>query len=53
MSPATNLVLAGLICLTVVVLFWPQQGLVPKWLRGRRATERVLIEDALKHFYDC
>jgi DtxR family Mn-dependent transcriptional regulator len=53
MSPATNLVLAGLICLTAVVLFWPQRGLVPKWLRGRRATERVLIEDALKHFYDC
>ena len=53
MSPAANLIVAALAGMSAAALFWPRRGLVPKWLRGRRATERVLIEDALKHFYDC
>jgi len=35
-----------------VLLFWPVSGLFWKWLRGLRASERVLIEDALKHLFD-
>lgn len=34
------------------VLFWPQRGLFWQLRRGNRSTQRVLIEDALKHFYD-
>ncbi|MDH3745082.1 MAG: FeoA domain-containing protein [Acidobacteriota bacterium] len=36
-----------------VLLFWPVRGLLWRWLRGRRATEKVLTEDALKHIFDC
>ncbi|NIS80267.1 MAG: hypothetical protein GTO14_08670 [Anaerolineales bacterium] len=36
------------ICLA---LFWPERGLVNRILHNRRLTERVLIEDALKHIH--
>ena len=39
--------------LAAVALLWPVRGLLWRWLRARRATERVLIEDALKHLFDC
>jgi DtxR family Mn-dependent transcriptional regulator len=52
MTPATNLAVAGVICVAIAILLRPRGGLVWKWLRGRRATERVWIEDALKHVYD-
>ena len=53
MTPATNLVVAAALCVGVVLLLRPRKGLLWRWLRGRRATERVQIEDALKHLYDC
>ena len=53
MTPATNLAVAAAICLILVVLLRPRRGLLWHWARGRRATERVRIEDALKHLYDC
>lgn len=53
MTPAINLAVAAAICLILVVLLRPRKGLVWNWARGRRATERVRIEDALKHLYDC
>lgn len=45
---AVGLGLAG----AAVLLLWPVRGLLWRWLRGLRATERVLIEDALKHLFD-
>ncbi len=36
-----------------VLLFWPARGLFWRGLRLLRSNERVLIEDALKHAYDC
>lgn len=36
-----------------VMLFWPVLGLFWRVLHSFRASERVLIEDALKHIYDC
>lgn len=53
MTPAINLTVAAAICLVLVVLLRPRRGLLWHWARGRRATERVRIEDALKHLYDC
>jgi DtxR family Mn-dependent transcriptional regulator len=53
MTPATNLAVAAAICLILVVLLRPRRGLLWHWARGRRASERVRIEDALKHLYDC
>jgi len=37
----------------LVALFWPGIGLFWKLLRLLRTSDRVLIEDALKHLYDC
>jgi DtxR family transcriptional regulator, Mn-dependent transcriptional regulator len=53
MTPAINLTVAAAIGLILVVLLRPHGGLLWHWARGRRATERVRIEDALKHLYDC
>ena len=36
----------------LLVLFWPARGLVWRWQRARHASEKVLIEDALKHVFD-
>lgn len=33
------------------LLFWPAHGVYWRWRQARRVTERVLIEDALKHLY--
>jgi len=43
---------------TVLVLlgFWfflPKKGFLAKWQRSRHMSERILIEDALKHIYNC
>jgi DtxR family Mn-dependent transcriptional regulator len=52
-DPALALTLAGLLAVTLVALFWPTRGLFWVSLRALRASERVQIEDALKHFHDC
>ncbi len=46
------LVVLGLLALAVVLL-WPDRGLLWRGLRALAATERVLVEDALKHLFDC
>lgn len=46
--------LLGLAFLAVVgVVMWPRVGLWVRWQNLRRTTQRVRIEDALKHLYDC
>lgn len=35
------------------LLFWPRRGLLARLVRTSRMTERVLLEDALKHVYTC
>ena len=43
---------AGL-CLLLAVLLWPERGLLPRWLQFARLSERVRLEDALKHVFAC
>jgi DtxR family Mn-dependent transcriptional regulator len=50
-DPFLALLAAAVIAILVLVLFWPRQGIVPRWRRERRMTKRVLSEDALKHIY--
>ncbi|HEX9652868.1 MAG TPA: iron dependent repressor, metal binding and dimerization domain protein [bacterium] len=52
MSPLLSLIIAATSLAAGAVFFWPDSGLFWKWRRGLRSTERVLIEDALKHLYD-
>ncbi len=51
-DPLTSLivVLGGLALL--FVLFWPATGLAWRWRRGLAASDRVEVEDALKHLWD-
>ncbi|MGB3562242.1 MAG: FeoA domain-containing protein [Thermoanaerobaculia bacterium] len=52
-DPAIALLGALLLVAGLVALLWPDRGLLWRGLRAVRATERVLIEDALKHLFDC
>jgi DtxR family Mn-dependent transcriptional regulator len=45
-------VFAALVAVAALVL-WPRQGIVARVTRASRLTERVLLEDALKHVYTC
>ena len=45
-------VFAGL-CLLLAMLLWPARGLLPRWLQFVRLSERVRLEDALKHVFAC
>jgi DtxR family Mn-dependent transcriptional regulator len=47
--------LALLLCVVLLsgaaVIFWPDRGLLTTWQYSRHATERILIEDALKYVH--
>jgi DtxR family Mn-dependent transcriptional regulator len=51
-QPALALLVAVALTAFAVLLFWPVRGWLWRGLRAVRATERVLIEDALKHLFD-
>jgi DtxR family transcriptional regulator, Mn-dependent transcriptional regulator len=53
LNPVTALLLSAVVALLLAVLFWPEYGLASRWQRIRQTSRRVLIEDALKHLYDC
>lgn len=52
-DPIRALWIVGTLALAAAFLFWPVRGFFWRWSRAFRATDRVLIEDALKHLYDC
>ena len=43
----------GLLVLLLVVALWPRFGVLAWLRRGRRLSQRVQIEDALKHILNC
>ncbi len=45
------LIATSLIGLTLA-FFWPMRGILPRIRQARRSTERVLIEDTLKHLHN-
>lgn len=47
------LLIGTAIILIGVILFYPDKGLFARMKRSRQNTKRVLIEDALKHLYNC
>ena len=51
-DPALALGVATALLAACLVLFWPERGLFWDWQRLYRVTDRVKIEDALKHFFD-
>jgi DtxR family Mn-dependent transcriptional regulator len=51
-DPASALAVAALIGLAAAVVFLPGRGLYPRWQYLHRMTERILLEDAVKHLYN-
>lgn len=52
-DPRIALLTFGLVATVVLVLFWPVRGLAWRIRGAVRRSERVLLEDALKHAYMC
>lgn len=52
-DPSFALLVFLLLCLLGGVLFWPRRGLVARISDVLGMTERVRLEDALKHLYKC
>ncbi|MGW8251830.1 MAG: metal-dependent transcriptional regulator, partial [Anaerolineales bacterium] len=52
MTDTLLILLVGIALLIVPLLFfWPDTGLVSRWRKMQRASDRVLLEDALKHLH--
>lgn len=48
-DPLLSLIIAAAITAIGLFVFWPESGLYWRWQRTNKMTDRVLIEDALKH----
>jgi DtxR family Mn-dependent transcriptional regulator len=51
-DPFSSLLVAVLVAALGLLCFWPERGLYWRWQRARQMSERVLIEDALKHIHE-
>ena len=52
-DPLSSLIVGLLVIAAGALLAWPHTGLLARWTRSSRNSQRVRIEDALKHIYDC
>ncbi|MGK7313306.1 MAG: metal-dependent transcriptional regulator [Candidatus Longimicrobiales bacterium M2_2A_002] len=52
-DPIITLSVFALLVALLAVLLWPGRGLLARVRRVRRETERVRLEDGLKHLLDC
>ncbi|HET9948337.1 MAG TPA: metal-dependent transcriptional regulator [Longimicrobiales bacterium] len=52
-DPLFALAAFGLVAAAAALLLWPGAGLLARLARTSRRSERVLLEDALKHVYTC
>jgi DtxR family Mn-dependent transcriptional regulator len=53
MGPAVALLVFAIIVVAAALVFWPGRGVLARLTRGLRSTDRVLLEDTLKHLYTC
>ena len=51
-DPLISLLVVAAALVLAAVLFWPATGLAWRWRRGLAASDRVEVEDALKHLWD-
>ena len=52
-DPLLGLLIGALVAAIGLLLIWPERGFFWQWQRARKLTQRVLIEDALKHIHTC
>jgi DtxR family Mn-dependent transcriptional regulator len=51
-DPLLSLIAVAVGLALLLVLFWPSTGLAWRWRRGLAASDRIEVEDALKHLWD-
>jgi len=52
-NPVLALAVFGVLFLVTALIAWPRWGLIARLNRMTHMSERVLLEDALKHVYTC
>ncbi|MCK9408115.1 MAG: metal-dependent transcriptional regulator [Bacteroidetes bacterium] len=52
-DPGKALLLFGFAVAVTAIFLLPKYGLYPRWKHARRGMQRVAIEDALKHIFNC
>ena len=52
-NPLIALLIAAVITVILLWLFWPERGIFWRWQRAKEMTDRVISEDALKHIHQC
>jgi len=52
-DPLLALIIGALLLAAALAIAWPQRGLLARWRERARVTDRVRIEDALKHIHKC
>ena len=52
-SPVIMLIIFSILLALIIWFFWPDKGIYALIKKGKRNSKRILIEDALKHIYDC
>jgi len=52
-DPLTSLIVGFVIILFLIWVYLPRKGLLARLKRSKKNSHRVLIEDSLKHLYNC
>ncbi len=52
-DPLASLMVGLVVILLLIWVYLPGKGLLAHWKRSKKNTYRVLIEDSLKHLYNC
>ncbi|MCH7769435.1 MAG: metal-dependent transcriptional regulator [Bacteroidetes bacterium] len=52
-DPLASLIIGFIIILFLIWVYLPRKGLLVRLKRSKKNTHRVLIEDSLKHLYNC
>lgn len=52
-EPLVFLIIGIMVILILILLFYPNKGIISVWKKSRYANKKVLIEDALKYLYNC
>ncbi|TWT78872.1 Iron-dependent repressor IdeR [Planctomycetes bacterium CA13] len=53
LNPLFVLVSVAIVIATISILVWWNIGDISRFIRALRQNERMIVEDALKHLYDC
>jgi DtxR family Mn-dependent transcriptional regulator len=52
-NPVLALLSAVALLFGIILMFWPEKGLIARIRWSKHTVKRVLMEDALKHIYNC